>query len=126
MDMREGNKRRPPRNEPEAAAKEPAPAAQSAQAAAVVPPRTDADVDDKPIPDDLSEISDDPDDILNREDVSTSWLLGCDYKLFCSKFNGCINFKMVDQSMDEDSQVAQTTEESTKLEGSEKESTQVK
>lgn len=37
--------------------------------APVAPVRADTD-DDKPIPDDLSEISDDPDDILNREDVS--------------------------------------------------------
>lgn len=68
MDLRgEGNKRRPPRNEPEQSAKETPPSTQTAPAAA---PRPEVEVDDKPIPDDLSEISDDPDDILNREDVS--------------------------------------------------------
>ncbi|XP_063376543.1 zinc finger CCCH domain-containing protein 13-like [Cydia fagiglandana] len=86
MDMRD--KRRPQRLEPEAGAKE----------AAAAAPR-DADADDKPIPDDLSEISDDPDDILNRED-------------------------MMDPSMDEDSQAAQPMDESVKPDGSEKESTQ--
>ncbi|XP_061707488.1 zinc finger CCCH domain-containing protein 13-like [Cydia pomonella] len=87
MDMRD--KRRPQRTEPEAGAKEAAGAA----------PR-DADADDKPVPvpDDLSEISDDPDDILNRED-------------------------MIDPSMDEDSQAAQM-DENVKPDGSEKESTQ--
>lgn len=61
----EGNKRRGARNEPEPPAKETPPPAQAVSA----PPRQETDVDDKPIPDDLSEISDDPDDILNREDV---------------------------------------------------------
>lgn len=68
MDLNRGdNKRRGPRNEPEPAAKETPPPAQTPSATA---PRPEAEVDDKPIPDDLSEISDDPDDILNREDVS--------------------------------------------------------
>ncbi|KAH9639873.1 hypothetical protein HF086_015724 [Spodoptera exigua] len=61
----DGNKRRAPRNEPEPTAKETPPATQAPPTA---PPRPEAEVDDKPIPDDLSEISDDPDDILNRED----------------------------------------------------------
>lgn len=65
----DGNKRRAPRNEPEQTAKEIPPATQTAPTA---PPRQEAEIDDKPIPDDLSEISDDPDDILNREDVSKS------------------------------------------------------
>ena len=71
MDLARGeaNKRRPPRNEPEQIPKETPPATQTATTA---PPRQEAEVDDKPIPDDLSEISDDPDDILNREDVSES------------------------------------------------------
>lgn len=63
----EGGKRRGPRNEPEQTVKEAPP---STQTTSSVPPRSEAEVDDKPIPDDLSEISDDPDDILNREDVS--------------------------------------------------------
>lgn len=63
----EGGKRRAPRNEPEQTVKETPPSTQTASSA---PPRSEAEVDDKPIPDDLSEISDDPDDILNREDVS--------------------------------------------------------
>lgn len=63
----DGNKRRPPRNEPEQTAKETPTATQTAPAA---PSRQEAEIEDKPIPDDLSEISDDPDDILNREDVS--------------------------------------------------------
>lgn len=66
MDMRgESNKRRPPRNEPDSTQKDIPTTSQPAPAAA---PRAD-EVDDKAIPDDLSEISDDPDDILNREDV---------------------------------------------------------
>ncbi|OWR44339.1 hypothetical protein KGM_211150 [Danaus plexippus plexippus] len=56
--------------------------------------------EDKPIPDDLSEISDDPDDILERED-------------------------MLDQNIDENSQTDQAMEEPpTKPDGSEKESIQ--
>lgn len=76
--MRMEHKRRgPPRNEPPPAEKQTLSPAQPAAAAvrpATAPVRSDAgagaEVDDKPIPDDLSEISDDPDDILNREDVS--------------------------------------------------------
>lgn len=71
---RNDNKRRAPRNEPEPSVKESIPAAQSVNA-----PPEETDVDDKPIPDDLSEISDDPDDILEREDVSCvdfmKWLM---------------------------------------------------
>ncbi|XP_047041687.1 uncharacterized protein DDB_G0284459-like isoform X3 [Helicoverpa zea] len=93
----DGNKRRAPRPDPEPPAKETPPASQTTSTA---PPRQDAEIDDKPIPDDLSEISDDPDDILNRED-------------------------MADQVMDEDSQTALPTDETvSKPEGSEKESTQ--
>lgn len=69
----EGNKRgRAPRNEAEQTAKETPPPPQTTSTA---PPRPDADIDDKPIPDDLSEISDDPDDILNREDVSVCLII---------------------------------------------------
>ncbi|KAF9406563.1 hypothetical protein HW555_013113 [Spodoptera exigua] len=93
----DGNKRRAPRNEPEPTAKETPPATQAPPTA---PPRPEAEVDDKPIPDDLSEISDDPDDILNRED-------------------------MADQIIDEDSQTALPNDEiMSKPEVSEKESTQ--
>lgn len=69
MDMSrgDGNKRRLPRNDPEPPSKNTPPPAQPAPATST---RTDTEIDDKPIPDDLSEISDDPDDILNREDVS--------------------------------------------------------
>lgn len=63
MDL--ANKRRPPRNDPQTAEKQTPSPAQPAAA----PPRQETDVEDKPIPDDLSEISDDPDDILDREDV---------------------------------------------------------
>lgn len=69
MDMGRGDKRRGPRNDPEPSAKETPP---PTQVAPIAPPRQEPEIDDKPIPDDLSEISDDPDDILNREDVS--WL----------------------------------------------------
>ncbi|XP_049879549.1 zinc finger CCCH domain-containing protein 13-like [Pectinophora gossypiella] len=94
--MRMRNDRRGPRNEASPAAKETPPPAQTATA----PPRQEAEVDDKPIPDDLSEISDDPDDILNRDDMG-------------------------DQNLDEDSQTAAPTDEGTsKPECSEKESTQ--
>ncbi|XP_013182926.2 zinc finger CCCH domain-containing protein 13 [Amyelois transitella] len=98
MDMGRGDgKRRMARNEPpEAAVKHTPPPAQTAAA----PARTDTDVEDKPIPDDLSEISDDPDDILERDDMG-------------------------DHNNDEDSQTAPPADESTsKVEGSEKESTQ--
>lgn len=61
----EGNKRRAPRNETETTKELVAP---STQATATAPPE-EQEADDKPIPDDLSEISDDPDDILEREDV---------------------------------------------------------
>ncbi|XP_028166734.1 zinc finger CCCH domain-containing protein 13-like isoform X1 [Ostrinia furnacalis] len=91
----DGNKRRMPRNDPDPPSKNTPPPAQSA----TVTSRPEADVDDKPIPDDLSEISDDPDDILNRED-------------------------MADQTMDEDSQTALPDEGTSKVEGSEKDSTQ--
>lgn len=68
--MRMDHKRRgPPRNDPVAPEKQtPSPALPAAAAPAKT--ETNAETDDKPIPDDLSEISDDPDDILNREDVS--------------------------------------------------------
>lgn len=64
MDMGRVDKRRPqPRPEPEIL-----------QEPVSVPPQTvlqnrQEPEDEKPIPDDLSEISDDPDDILNREDM---------------------------------------------------------
>lgn len=64
MDSRTDNKRRPARAEAEPAAKETPPPAPAPAA-----PGKEPEPDD-PIPDDLSEISDDPDDILNREDVS--------------------------------------------------------
>lgn len=63
----DGNKRRGPRNEPEPPPKDTPPPAQTP---AVATARQETEVDEKPIPDDLSEISDDPDDILDREDVS--------------------------------------------------------
>lgn len=80
--MRMDHKRRgAPRTEPPAAEKQAPPAAPPAAAPPAAPalaaapapaaPRADPADDDKPIPDDLSEISDDPDDILNREDVSS-------------------------------------------------------
>ncbi|CAH0726056.1 unnamed protein product, partial [Brenthis ino] len=88
----ENNKRRAPRNETET--KEAPPSTQVAAAS------EEPEADDKPIPDDLSEISDDPDDILDRDD-------------------------MVDQNMDDSSQIEQPVEENiSKPECSEKESTQ--
>ncbi|XP_023941530.2 zinc finger CCCH domain-containing protein 13 [Bicyclus anynana] len=95
MDQGRNDKRRAPRNETETA-KDSAPTTQTAPVA-----QTDEqDGDEKPIPDDLSEISDDPDDILERED-------------------------MLDQNIDENSQTDQPNEESIpKIDGSEKESTQ--
>lgn len=97
MDLRgDGNKRRPQRNEPEPTAKDTAPI----PSAPANTSRTETEIDDKPIPDDLSEISDDPDDILNRED-------------------------MVDQIIDDDSQTALANDEGpSRPEGFEKESTQ--
>lgn len=89
--MRMEHKRRgAPRNEPPPVVEKPIPtpaqptaaaaaatatavaaaATTTAAVAATAPARLDPEADDKPIPDDLSEISDDPDDILNREDVS--------------------------------------------------------
>ncbi|CAH2067198.1 unnamed protein product, partial [Iphiclides podalirius] len=91
------SKRRGPRNEPETVVKETPPPVQPAPAA---PPPEEVDVEEKAVPDDLSEISDDPDDILERED-------------------------MIDQNMDEDSRVEPLNDEVTsKPDGSEKESTQ--
>ncbi|XP_068621669.1 fl(2)d-associated complex component-like isoform X2 [Battus philenor] len=93
----DSNKRRGPRNESETVVKETLP---TVQPTVTAPAQEEAEVEDKPVPDDLSEISDDPDDILERED-------------------------MLDQNMDEDSQVEQTNEEVTsKPDGFEKESTQ--
>lgn len=65
MEMNRNDKRRGARSELESNPKETPPSTQPQ----APPPRQEAEVDDKPIPDDLSEISDDPDDILNREDV---------------------------------------------------------
>lgn len=62
----DGSKRRAPRNETEPVAKETPPPVQPAPAA----PPEEIDGDEKPVADGLSEISDDPDDILEREDVS--------------------------------------------------------
>ncbi|KAM3964594.1 LOW QUALITY PROTEIN: uncharacterized protein ACR2FA_000981 [Aphomia sociella] len=93
----DGNKRRQPRIEPEPPAKETPPP--PPQPAVTAPARQETEADDKTIPDDLSEISDDPDDILERED-------------------------MADQNIDDDSQTAVAPDEAAKLEGSEKESTQ--
>ncbi|XP_037301570.1 zinc finger CCCH domain-containing protein 13-like [Manduca sexta] len=96
MDMSRGDGKRRGRNELEPSAKETPPPVQAAS----IPSRQDIDIDDKPIPDDLSEISDDPDDILNRED-------------------------MADQNADDDSQSALPADEgASKPDGSEKESTQ--
>ncbi|XP_037976761.2 zinc finger CCCH domain-containing protein 13 isoform X1 [Plutella xylostella] len=64
MDSRTDNKRRPARAEAEPAAKETPPPAPAPAA-----PGKEPEPDD-PVPDDLSEISDDPDDILNREDMA--------------------------------------------------------
>lgn len=94
----DGNKRRVARVESDTPAKETA--SPAPQPVVVAPARQDTENDDKPIPDDLSEISDDPDDILERED-------------------------MVDQNIDDDSQTAVPPDEATsKLDTSEKESTQ--
>lgn len=61
------NKRRPIRNESEPATKETPPPVQPS----ATTPRQENEIEDKDksIPDDLSEISDDPDDILNQEDM---------------------------------------------------------
>ncbi|CAG4998089.1 unnamed protein product [Parnassius apollo] len=92
----DNNKRRGLRTEPETAVKETPPPVQPA----AVSSHEEVEVEDKPVPDDLSEISDDPDDILERDD-------------------------MLDQNMDEDSQVEQTADDiAMKPDGSEKESTQ--
>ncbi|CAK1550123.1 unnamed protein product [Leptosia nina] len=61
--VRNESKRRGGRTEPEAGKDLPA------QVPTAAPTHDDAEVDDKPIPDDLSEISDDPDDILERDDM---------------------------------------------------------
>ncbi|XP_041970188.1 zinc finger CCCH domain-containing protein 13-like [Aricia agestis] len=91
----EGNKRRAPRNESQDTSTKEAPSATHNATMS-----EDQDEEDKPIPDDLSEISDDPDDILERED-------------------------MADQNMDDDSQQEPTPDvANNKLEASEKESTQ--
>ncbi|XP_045511339.1 fl(2)d-associated complex component-like isoform X2 [Colias croceus] len=90
---RNDNNKRRPRNETEVSKDI---AAQAPTASA----HEETEVDDKPIPDDLSEISDDPDDILERDD-------------------------MLDQTVDEDSQTEKLGDESkSKLEGGEKENTQ--
>lgn len=87
------NKRRAPRNETET--KEAVPSTSQPTVTA-----EDQEADDKPIPDDLSEISDDPDDILDRDD-------------------------MADQNIDDSSQNEQPVEENgSKPDCSEKESTQ--
>lgn len=64
----DNNKRRPQRTETEPV--KDAPPVVSPQSVPVTVTRVETEGDDNPIPDDLSEISDDPDDILNREDVS--------------------------------------------------------
>ncbi|KAL4712841.1 hypothetical protein ACJJTC_011911 [Scirpophaga incertulas] len=96
MDSRgDGNKRRGPRNDSEVPPKETQPA--PAQMAATT---SRQETEENPIPDDLSEISDDPDDILNRED-------------------------MAEQTVDDDSHSAPLADESTaKIDGSEKDCTQ--
>lgn len=66
---RNENKRRAPRNETET--KEAPPSTQVAAAS------EEPEADDKPIPDDLSEISDDPDDILDRDDVIFLIMIFC-------------------------------------------------
>lgn len=63
----DSSKRRGQRNDPEPTVKESLPPAASATAPST---QEETEVEDKPVPDDLSEISDDPDDILEREDVS--------------------------------------------------------
>lgn len=68
------NKRRAPRNETET--KEAVPSTSQPTVTA-----EDQEADDKPIPDDLSEISDDPDDILDRDDVI------CNYNLIITLFS---------------------------------------
>ncbi|KPJ12285.1 Zinc finger CCCH domain-containing protein 13 [Papilio machaon] len=93
----DSSKRRGPRNEPEPIVKETLPPVASASAPST---QEETEVEDKPVPDDLSEISDDPDDILERED-------------------------MLDQTIDEGNHAEKAADEVTsKPEGSEKESTQ--
>ncbi|XP_050670430.1 uncharacterized protein DDB_G0284459-like isoform X1 [Leptidea sinapis] len=90
----DGNKRRGPRNEQE-------PVKEIAAQAVTTAVTEEADIDEKPIPDDLSEISDDPDDILERED-------------------------MLDQNFDDDSQAEKPDREpiKSKPETADKENTQ--
>lgn len=64
LDVDRGDKRRNVRNEPDQSSKDTGHPQTSTAST-----RQETEIEEKPIPDDLSEISDDPDDILNREDM---------------------------------------------------------